>query len=113
MSDTTLFRITFFNQGQIYEVYAREVSQGGLFGFVEIGELVFGTKSQMVVDPSEERLQREFEGVRRFHVPLHSVVRIDEVDKEGPARITEAPEGGKITPFPLPLVRPGGGTDKS
>jgi hypothetical protein len=32
------------------------------------------------VDPSEERLRHEFEGVQRFHVPLHSVIRIDEVE---------------------------------
>ncbi len=109
MSENTLFRVTFFNQGQVYEVYAREVSQGGIFGFVEIGGLVFGARSQVVVDPSEERLKTEFEGVRRFHVPLHSVIRVDEVEKEGASRITTPDEGSNVAPFPVSLYRPGGG----
>ena len=100
-----LYKVVFLNQGQVYEVYAKRVSQGSLFGFVEIEGLVFGTKNQMVVDPSEERLQHEFQGVARFHVPMHSVVRIDEVEKSGPSRISEAPKG-TVTPFPMPIVKP-------
>ncbi len=103
MPEETLYRVTFFNQGQIYEIYAREVSQGGLFGFVEIGELVFGARSQVVVDPSEERLKTEFDGVRRFHIPIHSVVRVDEVEKEGASRITTPSETSDVAPFPVSL----------
>ena len=111
MSENTLYRIQFFNQGQVYEIYAREVSQGGLFGFIEVGGLVFGARSQVVVDPSEERLKTEFEGVRRFHVPLHSVIRVDEVEKEGASRITKPAEGSNVAPFPVSLYRPGDGKD--
>jgi hypothetical protein len=106
MTDQRLYRIAFFNQGQLYELFARRVGQGELFGFVEIEELVFGARSSVVVDPSEERLQKEFEGVRRFYVPLHSVVRIDEVEREGTSRILPAGEEGKVAPFPLPFLRP-------
>lgn len=106
-AEKRLYRLTFHNQGQVYEVYARRVSQGGLLGFVEVEGLVFGTRTQMVVDPSEERLEREFEGVRRFYVPMHAVVRIDEVDKRGPSRITEVAKGGNVAAFPLPVFRPG------
>ena len=112
-AEKRLYRVTFLNQGQVYEVYARRVSQGGLLGFVEVEGLVFGTRTQMVVDPSEERLEREFAGVRRFHVPMHAVVRIDEVDKRGPSRITEVAKGGNVTAFPLPVFRPGRDTSES
>ncbi len=109
MAEEHLYRVSFFNQGQVYEVYARQVSQGGLFGFVEVEDLVFGEKTQIVVDPSEERLEKEFEGVKRFYVPMHSVVRIDEVEKRGASRITPPPdEGGKVAAFPMPLYGPGG-----
>src|SRR5699024_11340795 len=50
-----LYRVAFHNRGEVYEVYARSVSQGGLYGFVEIEELVFGERTQLVVDPGEER----------------------------------------------------------
>ncbi len=105
-SRKTLYRVAFHNQGQLYELYARRVSHGELLGFVEVEDLVFGAKELLVVDPSEERLQREFEGVRRFFVPMHAVVRIDEVEKQGPARILEAAKGAPIAPFPIPLPRP-------
>ena len=97
-----LYRISFTNQGQVYEVYARNVSHGAMLGFVEIERLVFGEKSAVVVDPSEERLKSEFENVERFYVPMHAVIRIDEVNKQGSARIVAGAEGGsKVTPFPL------------
>ena len=98
-----LYRVTFTNQGQVYEVYAREVSQGTLLGFVEIGKLVFGERSSVVVDPGEEKLKNEFAHVARFHVPIHAVIRIDEVDRQGAARVhaVAADAGSKVTPFPL------------
>lgn len=97
-----LYRVTFMNQGQVYEIYAREVSHGGMLGFVEIGKLVFGEKTTVVVDTSEERLKSEFADVERFYVPVHAVVRIDEVSKRGPARIVGGVESGsKVTPFPV------------
>jgi hypothetical protein len=108
-----IYRITFLNQGQIYEVYARQVSQGGLLGFVEVEELLFGERSQVVVDPSEERLKSEFEGVRRCYVPMHAVVRIDEVEKQGHGRILAQEGEATITPFPGALYPPGGSPKKS
>ena len=98
---THLYRISFRNHDQIFEVYAREVSHGALLGFVEIGKLVFGEKSSVVVDPIEEKLKAQFEGVERFFVPAHAVIRIDQVSASGPSRITAAGEGGKVMPFPL------------
>jgi len=111
MAEKRLYKITFLNQGQVYEVYARRVNQGGLLGFVEVEGLVFGQKTRVVVDPAEERLQREFEGVKRCYLPMHSVIRIDEVDKQGPSRISEAGGAGNVAPFPLPV--PPRGRDSS
>lgn len=105
MTDETIFRISFINQGEVYEVYARNVSQGGLFGFIEIEELIFGERSKLLIDSSEERLKTEFEGVRRIYVPLHSVLRIDEVAKAGRGRITSGE--GKVASFPMTIVPPG------
>lgn len=102
-----LYRIAFLNQGRLYEVYARQVSHGGMLGFVEIEGLIFGAEGKIVVDPSQEQLEKEFAGVKRCFVPLHAVVRIDEVEKQGPARILEASgSSSNLAPFPLPIVRP-------
>ena len=46
-----LYRVSFVNQGEVYEVYAKSISHGGLLGFVELEQLVFGEKTALVVDP--------------------------------------------------------------
>jgi hypothetical protein len=102
MAASHIFKIMFVNQGKVYEVYARKVSHGTLFGFLEVEDLVFGERSTVVVDPGEERIKGEFEGVKRTYLPLHSVLRVDEVKKQGISKIT-AFEGGNISQFPGPL----------
>lgn len=97
-----VYRVHFQNQGQIYEVYARSIYQSELYGFVEIEDYTFSNKSQLVIDPSEEKLRNEFEGVKRSFVPMHAIVRIDEVEKQGVAKITSS-DGSTVTPFPMPV----------
>lgn len=104
----TIYRVTFHNRDKVYEVYARHVNQGTIFGFVEIAGFLFGERSSVVVDPGEEKLRDEFEGVSSTQVPMHSVIRIDEVARRGTARITDH-EGGNVTPFPVYGPGPGGG----
>jgi hypothetical protein len=102
MAVSHIFRIMFVNQGKVYEVYARKVSHGTLFGFVEVEELVFGERSGVVLDPGEERVKSEFAGVKRSFLPLQSILRIDEVRKQGVSKIV-ALEGGNVAQFPVPL----------
>ncbi|HVC37513.1 MAG TPA: DUF1820 family protein, partial [Gammaproteobacteria bacterium] len=56
MTARHIYKVIFMNQGKIYEVYARKVSQDGFWGFIEIEQLVFGERSSVVLDPSEEKL---------------------------------------------------------
>ncbi len=107
MASNHIFRIIFVNQSKVYEVYARKVSHGSLFGFVEVEELVFGGRSSVVLDPAEERIKSEFAGVRRTYLPLQAVIRIDEVRQQGVSKITTL-EGGNVTQFPMPLLPPSG-----
>ena len=102
-----IYKVIFMNQGKLYEIYARKVSQDGLWGFIEIEQMVFGERGGVVVDPGEERLKTEFEGVKKSYIPMHSVVRIDEVAREGTAKITAVEGGPNVTPFPVPLYTPG------
>jgi hypothetical protein len=107
MAASHIYRVVFVNQGKVYEIYARKVSHGGLFGFIEVEELVFGERSTVVVDPAEERIKSEFAGVKRSYLPLHAVIRIDEVRKQGVSKIS-ALEGGNVAPFPMPVYPAGG-----
>ena len=106
MSTTPIYKIIFYNQGQIFEVFARQIYQSDLYGFIELEELVFGEKSGVLVDPSEEKLKAEFDGVSRSYIPLHSVVRIDEVAKEGVGKISDAKSENNVSLFPSPAFTP-------
>jgi hypothetical protein len=108
MKTKPIYRITFLNRGNIYELYARHVDSSKLYAFVEVSDIVFGERSEILVDPAEEKLKTEFDGVKRTFIPIHAVVRIDEVSKEGQNRIIGKGESGTITPFPLPAQPKGG-----
>ena len=106
MAANHIFKVLFVNQGKVYEVYARKVAHGEMFGFVEVEELVFGERSSVVVDPGEEKIKSEFAGVKRTYIPMHSILRIDEVRKQGTSKIS-AYEGGNVAQFPLPVYPAG------
>ncbi len=108
----TLYRVLFYQQGKMYEVYVRGLFQSELYGFVEIEDFVFGERGSAVVDPTEERLKNEFEHVGRAFIPMHAVVRIDEVEKGGAAKIRDAGEAeSKVSYLPLPPLPPANRND--
>jgi hypothetical protein len=109
MATSHIFKVIFHNQGKVFEIYARKVAHGTLFGFIEVEELIFGEKSTVVVDPSEEKIQVEFAGVKRTYLPLHSIIRIDEVRKSGTAKVLAADAGSNVAQFPFPVYTPPGG----
>ncbi len=102
MTTQPVYKVIFQNGGQVFEVFARQIFQSDMWGFIEIEELVFGERSAVLVDPSEEKLKTEFAGVKRSYIPLHSVIRIDEVEKEGTVRVSEASTtGSKVSHLPF------------
>ena len=112
MKQKRVYRVIFHNQGDIYELYARKVSQGSLYAFVEVEEIIFGERSELLVNPSEEKLKSEFSGVKCTYIPLQAVVRIDEVEKEGENKIIANDDSkGNVTPFPMPFTPPAGKSD--
>jgi len=114
MTNKRIFRVAFTSQGKVYEIYARQVSQGELYGFVEVEGILFGEKTTLVLDPSEEQLKHEFSGVRKMHIPFHAVIRIDEVEKEGTGKVLHLPcQGGAVTPLVQPPLPPGKGPEKA
>ena len=96
-----LVKVTFLNKGKVYEIFVKSVYQSDLYGFIEVEDFVFNERSQVVVDPSEEKLKAEFAGVSRSFLPMQAIIRIDEVEQSGVAKISS---GDNISPFPVSLV---------
>lgn len=101
---TPIYRIQFVCNGERYELYVKELSQGSLFGFVEIGDFLWDSHTQLVVDPSHEKLKTEFADVTHTYIPMHNVLRIDVVKERGTAKISKLSD--KVTSLPTPIYTP-------
>jgi len=95
-----IFPISFSYLDSVYEVYAKQVTESDMFGFILIEDFVFGEQTSLVVDPSEEKLKLEFNGVKRVYLPSHAIHRIDEVEKQGVAKIRDGKNTNKVALFP-------------
>lgn len=100
MAEKRLYKVVFLNNGKVYELYARGVASSGLWGFIEVSQLVFETTAGLVVDPTEEKMRQEFEHASVMHLPIQSVLRVEEVEKRGQCLIRDRKSGEKVTPFP-------------
>jgi hypothetical protein len=88
-TDQTVFRVIFLQEDKVYEVYARYLSEESLMGFIEIEELLF-------TDAEEEKIKSEFQEVKRSYIPIHHVLRIDEVVKKGSAKVKQVEKKGNV-----------------
>ena len=100
VSESRLYKVSFINKDKVYDIFAKQVYESDLYGFLAVEEIVFGNASEIVIDPSEEKLKAEFDGVKRSFIPLHSIVRIDEVKERGVCKITDYDDGDNIALFP-------------
>lgn len=102
-----IYKITFLGHDTIYEIYAKHVGESSMYGFLEVEELLFGENTSLVVDPSEEKLKTEFQGVKRTYIPMHTVLRIDEMSKEGVSKLRDVTSKDKssVTQFPTSIYK--------
>ena len=65
MKDKKIYKIIFIQLGEIYEIFAKQIFQSDMYGFLEVEEFIFTNGDQLVVDPSSEKLKKEFYKVQR------------------------------------------------
>lgn len=99
MKSKSVYKIIFMQLGEVYEVFAKQIFQSDMYGFIEVENYIFNKDKQLVVDPSSEKLKNEFSDVQRSYIPMNAIIRIDEVEETGEAKIKE--NKGQISPFPL------------
>ncbi|HEY8009803.1 MAG TPA: DUF1820 family protein [Rudaea sp.] len=110
MKSKKLYKVTFLSQGKTLELYAQHVGSSTLWGFTEIGDILFDQQGDgVLIDPTEERLREEFKHTRVLHLPIQCIVRVEEVEKRGPLSIRDAASGERVvTPFPIAPPQRGG-----
>ena len=107
-----IYKILFVQQDKLYEIYAEYISEETLIGFIEAENIIFADNSVNNTDPNEEGLKNEFKAVKRCYIPIHTIVRIDEVVKEGPAKI-HAIRTDNVSHFPNALKKQNISTERS
>ena len=108
MKDKKIYKIIFIQLGEIYEIFAKQIFQSDMYGFLEVEEFIFTNDDQLVVDPSSEKLKKEFNKVKRSYIPIGALQRIDEVIESGEAKIKKT--SSQVSPFPL-NIQPAKKTD--
>ncbi len=94
-----IFKILFLQREEVYELYARQVMESDMYGFIVVEELVFGEQTSVLIDPSEEKLKLQFDDVKRTYIPIHNLIRIDEVERDEDSRSGHV-SNAHISPFP-------------
>ncbi|WP_264435449.1 DUF1820 family protein [Coxiella endosymbiont of Dermacentor marginatus] len=94
-----IYRVIFSQDEKVYEIYARYISEESLMGFIEMEELVFNDNSSVIVNPGE-KLKTEFQEVKRTYIPMHMILRIDEMEKKDSAKIKSLKIKGNVHHFP-------------
>ncbi len=102
VSKKLIYKILFVNQNKVYQLYAKEIYNSEIYGFIEVEAFIFGEEQQTIVDPAEEKLKNEFADVVRSYIPMHAIIRIDEVAKKGTVTISDAQTSNNVTAFPTP-----------
>ncbi|NRA21409.1 MAG: DUF1820 family protein [Oceanospirillaceae bacterium] len=96
--DDAVYRVTFINQDKVIEVFVKHVYQSDIWGFIQLEGFIFGQRSELLVDPGEEKVKQLFNEVKSSFIPTQAILRIDEVERSGVAKLSEAK--GNVTPFP-------------
>ncbi|PLX71039.1 MAG: DUF1820 domain-containing protein [Denitrovibrio sp.] len=82
-----LYKIIFIDEDKkIQTLHASKLNPSSFLGLVEISDIVFIEKSEIIITPDDGDLQQKFKNVERSFIPLNSIIRIDEVmlEKETP-----------------------------
>lgn len=67
-------------ENKIVECKAKTISDSTLgLSFISISDFVFTSTNSVVVDPTEEYLQKRLENVRSLHLSIYSIISIEEV----------------------------------
>ncbi len=84
----TVFKVYFFHMDKVYTLFAKNVNASGeLFNMCEISGIIFQRNKNLIV-PSEDEVRQEFANLKRLMIPLHHLIRIDELENVSEEDIT-------------------------
>lgn len=79
--NSTYFKVQFIDgKKELLTFYAKAVNPSSYIGLIEISDIMF-MDSDILINPEDEKIRKEFKGVKRTFLPLSSIIRIDEIEE--------------------------------
>ncbi len=100
-SGQIVYRVQFKTDDHHYDLYVRHVYPAEMGGFICLEQFIFQEENQLIINPRNEKLAKEFAEVETAFIPYYQIIRIDQVRRIGESRVSHKPEtGSKIRLFP-------------
>lgn len=77
----SLFKIIYTQRDVVHEIYAEQVSESDMYGFIVVEDLFYDEQLELLPETAEEK-PRFAEEVQRTYIPIHAVIRIDEIQRK-------------------------------
>lgn len=100
MATDLIFRVKFTEHNETFVVFCKFISEESLVGFLELDE-IFIPESALTEDdsPAMDALKKDLSGVQRMYLPLHVIIRVDEVEMVPRVALHEANQPTNIRPI--------------
>jgi hypothetical protein len=81
-----IYRTVFTHLDQVYTLYSKGVSEETLVGFIEVDSILSVSQDYLMSTETPENsfslYIHQMEGIKRTYVPMHAVVRVDEMTRQ-------------------------------
>lgn len=79
----TVYKIQFIDEKkESTTIHASNVNPSSFLGLIEVSDIIFMGSSNILIDPDDERVRKEFKDVERTFLPINTILRIDEIKLE-------------------------------
>ena len=102
--EKALYRIRFRTEESVYELCATNLYQTDMIGFVVIEGITFRDQGGVIANPAEERLRDEFKDSEKVYIPMHAIIRIDQVREQRVAKILPLDSSKALYPLTTQII---------
>lgn len=77
--EKSIYRVIFTDENKNIITLHSEKMDTTILGFMEFSKLFFPEPSEIIVTPDDEKIYNLFKDVKKIHIPLSQIIRIEEL----------------------------------
>lgn len=75
-----LYKVQFIDEKkEVKIIHANHVNPSSFLGLIEISDIIFIDSSDILINPDDEKIRKEFKNVEKTFLPIGTILRIDEI----------------------------------